>query len=386
MKHFNYFEFSHATGGEAGKTARFTPPAGSARRSPGGDRIPTTSHDPHGPTRTVPLVSAVLLSYNCESLVADAIRGILRQDYAGPMEIVASDDASTDGTFAVLEAELTNAGANHKVHLLRRVSNSGSKSAHLNDVFPRTAGDILISFDADDVAEPSRVSRIVDAFATSPSVQAVYSNFSQMDPAGRPLGRGFVPHPAGNSADSRWFARVDAYAAGATLAVRWAVIKQFGPLAPDINEDIVLPFRASLLGQCVYLDEPLVRVRRHAASLTADHDRFASIAAYRSRMLLGIDRARRNLQSRLADLQRAEALMPERFEDFAELRRIAEESVSHAEMTAGLLAPALTARVSALWRLVRSGAYPDETLQHAALALAPQAYLAYKRRSLGVRR
>jgi glycosyltransferase involved in cell wall biosynthesis len=334
----------------------------------------------------LPLVSAVLLSYNCEALVADAVRGILRQDYAGPMEIVASDDASTDGTFAILEAELAGAGAGRPVRLLRRTTNSGSKSAHLNDVFPRTTGEILVSFDADDVAEPSRVSRIVEAFAAAPSIHAVYSTFSQMDPAGQPLGSGFVPHPERTAGTSRWFARVDAYAAGATLAVRRPVIEQFGPLAPDINEDVVLPFRASLLGEVMYLDEPLVRVRRHAGSLTADHDRLASMAAYRARMLLGIERARRNLQSRLADIQRAGELMPGRSAEFAELRRIAEESLRQAEMTAGLLAPAISTRVSALWRLLRSRAYPDETLQHAALALAPAAYLAYKRRSLGVRR
>jgi hypothetical protein len=103
-------------------------------------------------------------------------------------------------------------------------------------------------------------------------------------------------------------------------------------------------------------------------------------------MLLGIERARRNLQSRLADLQRAEELMPGRSAEFAELRRIAEESLRQAEMTGGLLAPTISTRVSALWRLLRSRAYPDETLQHAALALAPETYLAYKRRSLGVRR
>ena len=78
--------------------------------------------------------------------------------------------------------------------------------------------------------------------------------------------------------------------------------------------------------------------------------------------------------------------MPRHLADAAELRGIAEESLSHAEMTAGLLAPALTTRVHALWTLVRCGAYRDETLQHAVLALVPQAYLAYKRRSLGIRR
>jgi len=334
----------------------------------------------------VPHVSAILLCYNCAELVAAAVRSLLAQDYAGPIEVIISDDASSDGTFDAACRELAGCRADWAIQTFQRAANSGSKSAHLNDVLPRATGDILISFDADDVSEPSRISRTVAAFVVDPAVQAVYSSFSLIDKDGRPQGMGHVPHPPSNVNTRRWFAQVDAYAAGATLAIRRPVAEAFGPLEPDINEDIVLPFRASLLGECIYLDEPLVRVRRHAASLTADHDRLASMAAYRARMLLGIDRARRNLQSRLADIQRAEELMPACSADSAELRCIAEESVSHAEMTAGLLAPAITTRVSALWRLVRSGTYPDDTLQHAALALAPQAYLAYKRRSLGIRR
>lgn len=334
----------------------------------------------------MPHVSAILLCYNCADLVVAAVRSLLAQDYAGPVEVIVSDDASSDGTFDAACRELAGCRAEWAIQTFRRAANSGSKSAHLNDVLPRATGDILISFDADDIAEPTRISRTVAAFSADPIVQAVYSSFSQIDSDGRPLGTGHVPHPPSNVNTRRWFAQVDAYAAGATLAIRRPVAEVFGPLQPDIHEDIVLPFRASLLGECVYLDEPLVRVRRHAASLTADHDRFASIAAYRARMLLGIDRARRNLQSRLTDIRRAEELMPARCADSAELRRIAEESVRRAEMTAGLLAPAITTRVSTLWRLIRSGAYPDETLQHAALTLAPQAYIACKRRSLGVRR
>lgn len=332
------------------------------------------------------LVSAVLLSYNCESVVAEAIRSVLLQDYAGPMEIVVSDDASTDRTFAILEAELSRGAGHRRIRLHRRTANSGSKSAHLNDVLPRTSGDILVSFDADDIAAPTRVSRIVAAFAASPQAHAVYSAFSLIDQAGKPHGRGAVPHPAANTDTSRWFARVDAYAAGSTLAVRRPVFELFGPLDPGIHEDIALPFRASLLGECVYVDEPLVRFRRHAGSLTADYEQFASIAAYRRRMMIGIERARRNMQGRLADLRRATELMPERSAEFAALRHIAEESLAQAELSADLVAPAVTRRISALWRLLSFRAYPFETLQHAALALAPGTYLAYKRRSLGVKR
>lgn len=349
-----------------------------------GDSISDDFHVFPALNRSVSLVSAVLLSYNCESLVGDAVRGILRQDYDGPMEIVASDDASTDRTFDVLQAEL--AGAGRPVRLSRRTSNTGSKGAHLNDVLPGTTGDIVISFDADDVSEPTRVRRIVAAFQAAPSVYGVYSNFMQMNPAGRPLGRGHVPHPATNVATCRWFARVDAYASGATLAVRRPVIEMFGPLASDVNEDVVLPFRASLLGECVYLDEPLVTVRRHAGSLTAGHDRFASRQAYRSRMLLGIEKARSSLRTRLADLRRAEQLMPSRSAEFRALERIADQSLRHAEMTADLIDPAFRTRVSALWGLIRAGAYPATTLHHAALAFVPGTYLAYKRRALAVAR
>jgi hypothetical protein len=217
-------------------------------------------------------------------------------------------------------------------------------------------------------------------------VQAVYSSFSLIDKDGRPMGEGNVPHAPSNVNTRRWFAQVDAYAAGATLAIRRPVAEVFGPLEPDIHEDIVLPFRASLLGEAVYLDEPLVRYRRHAASMTADLDRFASLEAYRARMLLGIARARRHLESRHADLQTAARLMPQRAGEFADLRSIADESLASAELTAQLVSDGFVDRLSALFRLARSGAYRDEWAQHAALALMPGAYLRYKRNSLGLNR
>jgi hypothetical protein len=334
----------------------------------------------------VPHVSAILLCYNCADLVAAAVRSLLAQDYAGPVEVIVSDDASSDDTFDLACRELADCRTDWTVKTFQRAANSGSKSAHLNDVLPRATGDILVSFDADDVSESSRIRRTVAAFEADPIVQAVYSSFSLIDKDGLPLGTGRVPHPPSNVNTRRWFAQVDAYAAGATLAIRRPVAEVFGPLEPDIHEDIVLPFRASLLGEAVYLDEPLVRFRRHAASMTADLDRFASLEAYRARMLLGIARARRHLESRHADLQTAANLMPQRAADFAGLRSIADRSLANAESTAQLVAEDFADRVAALLRLTRSGAYRDEWAQHAALALAPGAYLRYKRKSLGVNR
>jgi glycosyltransferase involved in cell wall biosynthesis len=330
-----------------------------------------------------PAVTAVLLSHNCAAFIADALRSVLAQD-CEPMEIIVSDDASGDETHAVIERELDRYTGPHRSWLRRRATNSGSKSAHLNDVFPLTSGRYLVSFDGDDVSEPHRVRTLVEAFRRDPTVTAVYSGYSQMDETGRPRERGRVPHPPPGTQPSRWFARVDAYAAGATLAVRRDVVEAFGALDPLINEDVVLPFRASLLGVVRYIDEDLVRVRRWQGSLTADADRFGSMDRYRARMLRGIAQARRQLDSRLEDLRKAERLGFDTGIDYPATARIAEDSMADAAVTADLVSPSFPTRLRCLARLARSGAYRHELPQNALLTFAPEAYLRYKRRKLGI--
>jgi glycosyltransferase involved in cell wall biosynthesis len=326
-------------------------------------------------------VSAVLLTYNCASFVREAIRSVFGQDWAEPLEVIVSDDASTDGTYDIVCGEASAYRGPYTVTLRRRQTNSGSKSAHLNDVLPSVTGDIIVSFDDDDVSERSRIRRIAETFHR-PGVQAVYSSYSMIDPLGRPWGRGRVPRPPSPAPAAEWFARADANAAGATLAVRRVVFEAFGPLDPGIYEDVVLPFRASLLGDTVYIDETLVRVRRHPGSLTADMDRFASMGVYRDRLYWGIERARKGALSRLEDIAKATELMPSRAAEFGRLRAVVADSLAKAELTAQLVDPSLVRRTSALLRLACSGAYREDFLQHMAVALAPDWYLRYKRRSL----
>lgn len=52
---------------------------------------------------TQPLVTVILLTYNQENLVAMAVESLLAQTYS-PLEIILSDDASTDNTFAVMQS------------------------------------------------------------------------------------------------------------------------------------------------------------------------------------------------------------------------------------------------------------------------------------------
>ena len=327
-------------------------------------------------------VTCIVLSYNCERFVAEALQGMLDQDFAEPMELIVSDDASTDSTFEVLRSQLVSYRGPHTVRLLRQPRNTGSKSAHLNEVFPLASGEVLVLFDGDDAFEPHRVRRTVEAFRLASDVAAVYSQLVTTDEAGRILGSGRVPQrPRGTSA-SRWYARVDGYASGGTLAIRRDVATCFPPLDGTIYEDVVLPFRASLLGDVVFIDEPLIRARRHPGSLTANFDQFASVENYHARMQQGLNRVRRQLASRLADIDTARRREPQREPEWQDLERIARSSLAEAESTASLFSPAPLKRWLTFLRLAVRGTYRRDLLHNAAIAFVPATYLRYKRRRL----
>ena len=323
--------------------------------------------------------SAILLSYNCAEQIAAAVRSVLDQQ-CEPLEVLISDDASQDATFTVLQREVAAYQGPHRVKLRRRETNSGSKSAHLNDVFPLATGQFLISFDGDDIAEPHRARRILEAFRENPLVSAVFSDYAYMDGLGRAGRRRRVNHPLSGEDARHWFAKVDAYAPGATLAVRRDVVEAFGALDSAINEDVVLPFRASLLGDVHYIDQALVRVRRWEGSLTSDPERYRSIENLRSWLLHGVARARQQMENRFEDLRKAEQLGLVQPREVKAIRETIQDSMADAEASACLASPSLLARVRCLARLTRLGddwrAFP----QVAFLTLAPTLYLKYKQR------
>ena len=52
---------------------------------------------------TLPLVSIIMITYNHERFIAQAIEGVLMQETGFPFELVIGEDCSTDGTRAVCE-------------------------------------------------------------------------------------------------------------------------------------------------------------------------------------------------------------------------------------------------------------------------------------------
>ena len=100
-----------------------------------------------------PLVSVGIPTYNRLPRLQRAVASVLAQDYPN-LELVVSDNASTDGTEAWL-AELAEAHPNVVVH--RNPANIGP-TRNFNQARDASRGDLLLWLGDDDVIEPGYVS------------------------------------------------------------------------------------------------------------------------------------------------------------------------------------------------------------------------------------
>jgi len=102
-------------------------------------------------------LSVVVPVYNEEGTIEEVIRRI-RQHGCGP-QIVAVDDASTDGTAEVL-ARLAAAGESEDLRVIRHARNRG-KGAALRTGFQHVTGDVVLIQDADLEYDPAEYPRLV---------------------------------------------------------------------------------------------------------------------------------------------------------------------------------------------------------------------------------
>lgn len=204
-------------------------------------------------------VTFVLLSYNQERFIKDAINAALSQDYE-LLEIIISDDCSTDDTFEIIEELAANYPGPHKCILNRNSENMGL-IAHVNKVFEIASNNIVILAAGDDISLPERTRRIADHFAANPKATAVHSKVTIIDQAGQKI-REWVPPVVKHQLKTLDMLGAPGIIIGATAAYRKSVLVTFGPIVEkNTYEDLVLGFRAQLMGGLLYIDEALVKYR-----------------------------------------------------------------------------------------------------------------------------
>lgn len=210
----------------------------------------------------------LLMTFRQQSYVVDALRSCLSQQGV-LLEIIASDDASNDGTFEAMQADAEGYAGPHKLVVRCNESNMGMVP-HLNLLMSMATGDIIVIAAGDDVSYPHRVAKLLELFDSSPDIYAIYSNAVCITSEGRRIGPLYKAGVAHRDRDWRRIAQEGtARITGCGLAWRREVFDRFGPLPIELQaEDQAIPFRAALLGRIAYLPEPLLDYRQGPASLT----------------------------------------------------------------------------------------------------------------------
>lgn len=219
--------------------------------------------------RAQPLpITAVLLTHAQEAYAAEALASVLAQDY--PMQVIASDDASSDASHEVLCAVARAHDGPHRVIVGRSRERLGL-ARHLSVCVARAEGELILGCDGDDVSLPGRVAAIAAEFRARPRLQLYASGWIDIDPSGRELGQSRVQPWVGDGAalgDGE-----QATVLGATIAFRRALIDRFGAIDSAVHgQDAVLVWRAALLGELKVDPEPRVRYRHAPGGMSRNRD------------------------------------------------------------------------------------------------------------------
>jgi len=212
-----------------------------------------------------PLVSMLLIGYRQPTTIAAAIRGALAQTYQ-PLEIIVSDDASGDGTYAAMQAALAGYDGPHAVRLNRNPRNLGI-GAHLSRLVELAHGELLFVAAGDDVSLPQRCERVVAAWlAHERRPDLIASALIDIDEHGAMHGL-ITPSDLASYRDAAdWLARPP-HVIGAAQAWTRRLFDRFGPLAAGVvGEDLIMVLRAVMSGGAITLPEPLVQYRRGGLS------------------------------------------------------------------------------------------------------------------------
>jgi glycosyltransferase involved in cell wall biosynthesis len=212
-------------------------------------------------------LSVALCTYNGEAFLADQLDSIAAQRLL-PDEMIVCDDHSTDGTLRILEAFAGNSPFPVRIHT--SAANVGSNKNFEKAVLLCT-GDIIALADQDDFWLPEKLSRIVDAFRANPRAGVVFSNASVVDRNLNPLDitiwdifeftrKRRRQFDSGNA----WRVLLDKQmVTGATMAFRKSYVGRIVPFPSSWIHDAWIAFIISLCAEMAYIDEPLVRYRRH---------------------------------------------------------------------------------------------------------------------------
>ena len=207
-----------------------------------------------------PAASFILVSYNQQDTVAEAAHAVLAQD-CSPLQIILSDDASTDRTFEILQEVAASYTGPHRVQARQNPQNLGV-NLHMSRAIELAECDFLIWSAGDDVSVPHRARAILDAYQKT-RAKLIFSDAPTQRPDGSPGTQAYRKALFYRS-DFTLEQAATSFALFLGAAVGWHkdLFYKYGGFPPErAHEDLILGFRAALENSTHYIPEKLVTYR-----------------------------------------------------------------------------------------------------------------------------
>jgi glycosyltransferase involved in cell wall biosynthesis len=232
----------------------------------------------------LPHVSVALCTFNGERHLREQLDSVLAQ-VGVALEVVALDDASHDGTLAILQDY---AARDARVRVFANAENLGHVRS-FEACMGLCSHALIAPCDQDDVWAPGKLARLVRAIA---SADMAYCDSLYIDDAGHSLGQR-VSQDIGTMHAGRDPLRFvfQNTASGHALLVRRAVFERAVPFPAQLYHDWWLALMAANGRGVAYVDEALVQFRRHehassnmgGAAAKAGDEPTRMVKRYRSR-------------------------------------------------------------------------------------------------------
>jgi len=219
-------------------------------------------------TEDRPLVTFAVFAYNQEKYIHEAVEAAFAQTYS-PLEIILSDDCSSDNTFFIIQDMARNYQGPHLIRIRRQSANEGLLN-HVCSVASEVNGEIIVMAAGDDISSPDRVEALISEW--TPECIAMDSACALIDENGNILKNKWR---AKGDAKQRlpWLKKLnsDIFVYGASSAYHRSIIKalrasNFNVYSEDTPLNIIAQLHSGRICRC---DRVLVQYRAHQKSISS---------------------------------------------------------------------------------------------------------------------
>jgi glycosyltransferase involved in cell wall biosynthesis len=242
-----------------------------------------------------PLITIALFAYNQEKYITQAVESVLGQTYS-PLEIIISDDCSTDNTLIIINQVAAKYKGSAKIIVNKNSTNMGTIH-HVNKVVGMASSEFIVMAAGDDISTPNRTEILVNAWLdTGKSDCSIFTNAIIINDIGEQNGVYYnKANPSLNIND--YINTKTCWVGGFSQGFAKSLYTKYGPITTEtFQEDGAIAFRAILNAGIRYLDVATVFYRRHNSNTYEPKQYRKLMALYKSELGLA--------KGRLTDLER----------------------------------------------------------------------------------